>query len=155
MDLKNVAQYVHTDLPSLSDDLLCRQCRLDYAHYQYAHCLFQPLPSQLVIVCSPDRIQSLTSSQMWLINLLVALNELQLPCCVSGFHDWPASAGYLDVVNIFSEITNKYYPHSQLICVYSGAFMIFLVESFCFCLALCVCSLNYSLQPAAIYSIFT
>lgn len=78
MDFTNVAQRlehdVHTDLLYLSWwPLLFPSC-VWTMHAIVLVGLFQPLSPQSVIVCSPNRISSLISSQMWLINLIVTLN---------------------------------------------------------------------------------
>lgn len=74
----NVAQRlehdVHADLLYLSWwPLLFPSC-VRTMHAIVLVGLFQPLSPQSVIVCSPNRILSLISSQMWLINLIVTLN---------------------------------------------------------------------------------
>lgn len=78
MDFTNVAQRlehdVHSDLLYLSWwPLLFPSC-VRTMHAIVLVGLFQPLSPQSVIVCSPNRILSLISSQMWLINLIVTLN---------------------------------------------------------------------------------
>lgn len=58
--------------------------RMNYAHRQYARLWFiSDFKSNQWLFALPT---SWISSQMWLINLLVTVIELQLPCCISGVH---------------------------------------------------------------------